>query len=135
MQCSFNLTCYKYFSIGGTNTPILFTHNLEHSSAVGKFQYHRKGGDVANRQSASTLYHTAGTHFTISCYVGFSFVPGTNTIWLLKKHTSEQKPKEISKNSKMKRRVPKVGDRKEAMEFNLINDTAYFVCQRDNDTT
>ena len=92
---------------------------------------------MANRQSAYTLYHTAGTHFTISCYVGFSFVPVTNTIWLLKKLTSilEQKPKEISKNSKMKRRVPKVGDRKEAMEFNLINDTAYFACQRDNDTT
>jgi len=55
----------------------------------------------------------------------------------LKKLTSilEQKPKEISKNSKMKRRVPKVGDRKEAMEFNLINDTVYFACQRDNDTT
>ena len=44
MQCFFNLTCYKYFSIGGTNTPIMFTHNLGHSSAVGKFQDRRKGG-------------------------------------------------------------------------------------------
>jgi hypothetical protein len=44
----------------------------------------------------------------------------------LKKLTSvlEQKPKEISINSKMKRRVPKVGDGKEVRKFSLINNIA-----------
>ena len=54
----------------------MFAHNLGHSSAVGKFRHHRKGGNVANRQSACTLYHTAGTCFTISCYVAFHLCQG-----------------------------------------------------------
>jgi len=47
-------------------------------------------------------------------------------IRLLKKLTSvlEQRPEEISNNSKMKRRVTKVGDRKEVRKFSLINNTA-----------
>jgi len=58
--------------------------------------------------------------------LAFYLCEGPNMIRLLKKLTSvlEQRPEEISNNSKMKRRVTKVGDRKEVRKFSLINNTA-----------
>jgi len=67
-----------------------------------------------------------GTSFIISIMLAFYLCEGPNMIRLLKKLTSvlEQRPEEISNNSKMKRRVTKVGDRKEVRKFSLINNTA-----------
>jgi len=66
-----------------------------------------------------------GTSFIISIMLAFYLCEGPNIIRLLKlTSVLEQRPEEISNNSKMKRRVTKVGDRKEVRKFSLINNTA-----------